>query len=70
MLIEKIRDVYREYINPVVSAEAIMTIKAKRPAANECPFETSEIQARRHRRQRRLNRAVANKIDGWAVRSW
>jgi hypothetical protein len=70
MLIEKIRDVYREYINPVVSAEAITTIEAKRPAANAFQFETRDMQARRHRRQRRLNRSVANRIDGWAVRSW
>ena len=70
MLIEKIRDVYRDYINPVVSAEAITTLKPKRSAANECQFATSEMQTRRHRRQRRLNRAVANRINGWAVRSW
>jgi hypothetical protein len=70
MLIEKIRDVYREYLNSVVTAEAITTVEAKRPAANECQFETRELQARRHRRQRRLNRSVANRIDGWAVRSW
>ena len=70
MLIEMIRDVYREYINPVVTAEAITTITANRPAANENCLEHDEMQARRHRRQRRLNRAVANRIEGWAVRTW
>lgn len=70
MLIEKIREVYRDYINPVVTAEAITTIPANRPAANERLFEDEEMQARRHRRQRRMNRAMANRIDGWAVRSW
>lgn len=70
MLIEKIRDVYREFINPVVTADAITTIPASRPAANACDFESSDKQARRHRRQRRMNRAAANRIDGWAVRTW
>jgi hypothetical protein len=70
MLIERMRDVYREYINPVVTAEEITISKAGRPAANANRFEYTEMQARRHRRQRRIGRATGNNIHGWAVRSW
>jgi len=70
MLIERIRDVYREYINPVVAAEAITNIPASRPAANASSFEHNEMQARRQRRQRRMERASGHNIHGWAVRSW
>ncbi len=70
MLIEKMRDVYREFINPVVTAEAITTIPAHRPAANSSSYAYNQMQARRHRRQRRLGRAAGNTIHGWAVRSW
>lgn len=70
MLIEKMRDVYRGYINPVVAAEAITTIPAHLPAANAGSIAYSDMQARRHRRQRRLGRAGGHNIHGWAVRSW
>lgn len=70
MLIEKIRDVYREFINPVVTAEPITTIRTSRPAANSSNFINREMQARRHRRQRRLNRSAGHNNYGWAVRTW
>jgi hypothetical protein len=70
MLIEKIRDVYREFINPVVTAEPITTIRTSRPAANSSSFAHKDMQTRRHRRQRRLNRSVGHNNCGWAVRTW
>lgn len=70
MLIERIRDAYRDLINPVVTDETFTTVEAKRPAANESSYAFDEMQARRHRRQRRINRAAANRISGWAVSSW
>ena len=70
MLIKKMRDVYREYINPVVTADAITTIPADHPAANANRFEYNKMQARRHRRQRRIGRASGINIHGWAVRTW
>ncbi len=70
MLIERIRDVYREFINPVVTDESITTIPANRPAANASSFEKNEVQARRQRRQRRLDRAAGQNMNGWAVRTW
>lgn len=70
MLIEKVRDVYRELINPVVAPESITKIPANRPAANSHHYSSSDGMRRRQRRQRRLNRAAANRIPGWAVRTW
>ena len=70
MLIERIRDVYRELVNPVVTSEAITTIPANRSAANASIFEKNEVQARRQRRQRRINRAAGKNMNGWAVRTW
>lgn len=70
MLIEKMRDAYREYINPVVTADPITTVPTNRPAANASSFAYNEMQARRHRRQRRLGRAAGNNTYGWAVRTW
>ena len=70
MLIERIRDGYREFLKPVVSEEPITTIEAKRPAANESSYASNEMQARRQRRQRRLHRAANNRINGWAVSTW
>jgi len=70
MLIERMRDVYREYVNPVVTAEEVKINRASRTAANANRFENNEMQARRHRRQRRTDRAAGNNIHGWAVRSW
>ena len=70
MLIEKVRDVYRELIKPVVAPESITTIPTTRPAANSHRYASSDGRRRRQRRQRRLNRAAVNRIHGWAVRTW
>lgn len=70
MLIEKVRDVYRELIKPVVTPESITKIPATRPAANSHRYADSDGLRRRQRRQRRLNRAAVNRIHGWAVRTW
>ena len=70
MLIEKVRDVYREFIKPVVAPESITKIPATRPAANSHLYTNCDGNSRRQRRQRRLNRATTYRIHGWAVRTW
>ena len=70
MLIEKIRDAYRELSGSIEKAETITTVPARRPAANAADFERSGTQARRLRRQRRLGRAEYRRVSGWAVRTW
>jgi len=45
-------------------------VPVARPAANAARFGKSEMQARRHRRQRRLERMGQHGVDGWTVSSW
>lgn len=70
MLIEKIRDAYRELTGDIDRANPIVAVPARRPAANASSFDQSRKQARRLRRQRRLDRSTSHRIGGWAVRTW
>ena len=70
MLIERIHEIYREFIEPVVTSDTITTIPESRPAVNARHFDHDAMQARRQRRQRRLNRASGHNIHGWTVRTW
>lgn len=70
MLIEKIREVYREFIDPVVAIEPMKTNQASRRASNASDYSQSETEARRQRRQRRLERAASHRVNGWTVRTW
>lgn len=70
MLIEKIREVYREFIDPVVTVEPMKAKEVVRPASNASDYSRCEMQARRQRRQRRLGRATQHNLNGWAVRTW
>jgi hypothetical protein len=70
MLIDTIRDAYREMTGNFVQAEPVITVPAHRPAANSGSIAKAEMQARRHRRQRRLERAERGGINGWTVRTW
>ena len=69
MLIEKVRDVYRVLINPVVVPESLREIPIHQSAANAHRYPDTSHN-RRQRRQRRLNRAASNRIHGWTVRTW
>ncbi|MBT8050385.1 MAG: hypothetical protein KJO70_04260 [Gammaproteobacteria bacterium] len=70
MLIEKIREVYREFIDPVVVVEPMESNEVVRSASNASHYSRSGAQARRLRRQRRLDRATRQRMNGWAVRTW
>jgi len=70
MLIDTIRDVYREITGNFVQGESVVTVPTHRVAANASTFANTEMQARRHRRQRRLERAERGGINGWTVRTW
>ena len=54
----------------VESVQPVVTVPVIRLAANAGSFENSEMQARRHRRQRRLERMGQHSINGWKVRAW
>jgi hypothetical protein len=70
MLIESIRDAYREFTGDLVPGEPVTTLPSHRPAANAGDFGTNEAQARRQRRQRRLERSSNHSVSGWKVRAW
>lgn len=70
MLIETIREAYREMSGRQVTVETLATVPANRSAANDGTFSGPGIQARRHRRQRRLDRSMSRNISGWTVRTW
>jgi hypothetical protein len=70
MLMNRLRDMYREvtgYIEPVT---AITTVLNHGMAANADKFRQSDKQARRQRRQRRTERQGLRNISGWTVSSW
>jgi hypothetical protein len=73
MLIESIREAYREFTGDLVPGEPVVTLPSHRPAANTGDFGTNEAQARRQRRQRRqrrLERSSNHSVSGWKVRTW
>ena len=70
MLIKRILYGYREPVRALAPARPVVTLPARRKAANASDFERSAMQARRSRRQRRLNRSAGTRIGGWAVRTW
>ncbi len=70
MLIESIRDADREITGDLVPGDPVVTLPSHRAAANAGKFGTSEMQARRHRRQRRLERSGNHSVGGWKVRTW
>jgi hypothetical protein len=70
MLIESIRDAYREITGDLVPGEPVITLPSHRAAANASDFGSKDAQARRHRRQRRLERSGNHNVSGWKVRAW
>ena len=70
MLIEKFLDGTCRPAGDIDHATPLVTLPARRPAANAGDFERSAMQARRLRRQRRLARSVGNRLGGWAVTTW
>lgn len=70
MLIEMIRNSYREVTGHLSPAEPVTRVRNNRPAANADSFSQAEMQARRHRRQRRMERNAHRGLNGWTVRAW
>jgi hypothetical protein len=70
MLINKIRNSYRDLIRYLDPVEAIITLDNSRPAANAENYRQPETQARRLRRQLRAARAGRQQTSGWSVRTW
>jgi len=68
MLMNRIRDTYREITGYIEPAALVTIVPGQRSAANSGNITKSDMQARRQRRQRR---SLHNGINsGWTVRSW
>jgi hypothetical protein len=70
MLINTIKESYRDLIRPANPVEAIVTVPIVQPAANASDFNESEALARRQRRLRRTAQAVQYGSIGWRLRTW
>lgn len=70
MLIDSLKNAYREFTGQVHTLQPVVTVPARLPAANQDSFSRAEMQARRLRRKSRQSRAVQHGINGWSVRAW
>ena len=70
MLMNRIRDTYREITGYIEPAAPVTIVPDYRPAANANSITKSDMQARRQRRQRRADQYSQRNISGWAVRTW
>ena len=70
MLINKIRNSYRDLVRYLDPVQAIVTLENSRPAANASNYLQPEMQARILRRHRRSERAGRLHTNGWSVRTW
>ena len=70
MLMKRIRDTYREITGHIEPVAPVSMVPRYRPAANAGNIAKSDMQARRDRRQRRMERAGIRNVSGWTVRSW
>ena len=70
MLINTIKKSYRDLISRTELVQPIVSVPVTRPAANANGFVQSEMQARRQRRERRMDRVLQQASMGWKVRAW
>ena len=70
MLMNTIKKSYRDLIGQTDPIQPIVTVPETQPAANASNFSQAEIQARRLRRQRRMERSSLSSNSGWKVRAW
>jgi len=70
MLMNRIRETYREITGNIAPVATITSVSSQRPAANADNIAQSDMQARRQRRQRRIQMTGLRNVNGWSVRSW
>ena len=70
MLMNRIRDTYREITGYIEPAAHVTMVPDYRPSANADSIAKSDMHARRQRRQRRAAQIGLRNINGWAVRTW
>jgi len=70
MLMNRIRDTYREITGYIEPATPVSIVPGQRFAANAENVTTSDMHARRQRRQRRNQQPGLGRSYGWTVRTW
>lgn len=70
MLIKSVQKVYRERFGQLRPERPVSAVGPRRSAANSDDFGNGEMQQRRFRRQRRLNRTTPYINHGWSLRTW
>lgn len=70
MLINRIRDTYREFTGYIEPAAPVSMVPGHRSAANAADITASDMQARRQRRQLRAGYSGLRNVSGWSVRTW
>lgn len=70
MLMNRIRDTYREITGYIEPAAPVTIVPVYRPSANADSIAKSDMLARRQRRQRRAGQISLRNTGGWAVRTW
>ena len=70
MLMKTLLDTYRDVTRSFTPGQSVTTIEEALPAANANRWSRERTQARRLRRQRRMDRTVRHSINGWSVRTW
>ncbi len=70
MLINRLRDMYRDMTGYIEPATPVTTVPGHGPAANADKFRQSDKLARCHRRRRRTARHGFLTFRGWIVRTW
>jgi hypothetical protein len=70
MLMNVIKKSYRDLIRHTDPVQPIVTVPSVQPAANASGYSQSEMQARRQRRERRMDRVGQHSSSGWKVRAW
>ena len=70
MLMNRIRDTYREVTGNIAPVATVTLVSDQLPAANADNITSADILARRQRRQRRSRMTGISNVSGWSVRSW
>ena len=70
MLINRLRDMYREMTGYIEPMTPVTTVPGHGPAANADKFGQSERLVRCQRRRRRVARQGFLSFSGWIVRTW
>lgn len=63
-------DTQHEVSRQRVPGETLATVPVQQEAANASRWINEGTKGRRLRRQRRMERTVSHRVNGWTVRTW